>query len=198
MFDSVRYYLALLMLVAFTPAILAWLLVHPLIRMWRRAGTRVTYTVVILFSNSAELLLYLVRHRVLVGDRGGSLPLGLTGLALIVLSGVLRRRLGRQLSPRTLMGLPEVAPDRMPQPLLTSGIYARIRHPRYVQFSLGALGLALIIDYRGFYALYLAWLAAIYLVVILEEKELRARYGPAYDEYARQVPRFLPRRHSRA
>jgi len=34
----------------------------------------------------------------------------------------------------------------------------------------------------------------LYLIVApLEERELREHYGPEYEAYARDVPRFLPR-----
>jgi protein-S-isoprenylcysteine O-methyltransferase Ste14 len=35
---------------------------------------------------------------------------------------------------------------------------------------------------------------ALFLVVILEERELRQRFGDAHVEYCRRVPRFVPRR----
>jgi protein-S-isoprenylcysteine O-methyltransferase Ste14 len=197
MIDSIRHFLAVLLLVFITPAIFSWFLIHPFIRLWRRVGPGLTYTVVILFANLSALLLYLLRHRLVGGDRGFSLPLGVFGLACLILSGVMRQSLRRQLSSRTLLGLPEVAPDRMPQPLLTSGIYSRIRHPRYVQFLLGVLGYCCIVNYRSIYLLWLIWLPGIHLIVLLEERELRERFGREYEEYARRVPRFLPRFSSR-
>jgi protein-S-isoprenylcysteine O-methyltransferase Ste14 len=30
-------------------------------------------------------------------------------------------------------------------------------------------------------------------VVVLEERELRHRFGPVYEEYSRRVPRFIPK-----
>jgi protein-S-isoprenylcysteine O-methyltransferase Ste14 len=45
-------------------------------------------------------------------------------------------------------------------------------------------------------AAYLAvalWVPGIYVIAVLEEKELRAHFGDAYDDYCRKVPRFLPK-----
>ena len=44
-----------------------------------------------------------------------------------------------------------------------------------------------------FTVLWLISLPTLHLVVVLEERELRQRFGAAYDAYARQVPRYLPR-----
>jgi len=93
----------------------------------------------------------------------------------------------------TILGLPELAPDQRPQRLITTGVYAIIRHPRYVQLYLGFLGSALIANYLVLYLVVALWLPGIYVIVRLEEKELRDRFGLAYDEYSRRVPRFLLR-----
>jgi protein-S-isoprenylcysteine O-methyltransferase Ste14 len=37
-------------------------------------------------------------------------------------------------------------------------------------------------------------LPTLYLIVLLEERELRDRFGVEYEEYCRRVPRFVPRR----
>jgi protein-S-isoprenylcysteine O-methyltransferase Ste14 len=55
------------------------------------------------------------------------------------------------------------------------------------------LGSALIANYLALYLVVALWLPGLYFIVLLEEKELRDRFGPAYDEYCRRVPRFIPR-----
>lgn len=124
---------------------------------------------------------------------GTQWPLVALGTSCLAISAWLRFHIQQQASNRCLGGLPELAPARYPQRLLTEGPYARIRHPRYVQFMLALLGYALIANYLAIYAVVLVWLAGLYGIVVLEEKELRARFGEEYIEYARRVPRFIPR-----
>jgi protein-S-isoprenylcysteine O-methyltransferase Ste14 len=101
--------------------------------------------------------------------------------------------LHRHLSITTMMGLPELAPQRYPTALIAGGIYDRIRHPRYVQIVLSIWGYALIANYPAAYVAAALWLPGILIIARLEEKELRDRYGAAYEEYCRRVPRFVPK-----
>jgi len=55
-------------------------------------------------------------------------------------------------------------------------------------------GFALLANYLALYLVLAVGGLGIWLIVILEEKELRERFGPAYDDYCRRVPRFIPRR----
>jgi protein-S-isoprenylcysteine O-methyltransferase Ste14 len=104
------------------------------------------------------------------------------GGQLLALAGALR--LGRELRP-------------YPQPsaqavLRTDGLYARVRHPIYTGLSLGAAGVA-VLRARPEPLLAAASLAGILQVKArYEERLLRDHFGPAYDSYAAQVPRFVP------
>ena len=53
--------------------------------------------------------------------------------------------------------------------------------------------IALAVNYLAVYLLLILYIPVIYLVVVLEERELRERFGIAYDRYCREVPRFIPR-----
>ena len=87
------------------------------------------------------------------------------------------RHLQRQLRNSILLGLPELAPERYPGRLLTEGIYAHMRHPRYAQIVVALLGWALLSDYVAGYLVVLVVMAAIALVIPLEERELADRFG---------------------
>lgn len=75
-----------------------------------------------------------------------------------------------------------------------SAIYTILRHPVYGAALRIALGLALLNG--SWFALTLALILGIFLwgwVRLVEEKELIARFGPAYEEYRRKTPAFWPR-----
>jgi len=71
-------------------------------------------------------------------------------------------------------------------------LYAHVRHPRYLQLLLALLGWAMLANYLAPYVVLLLWIPAVYLIVVIEERELRQRYGEEYTQYCREVPRFLP------
>ena len=102
---------------------------------------------------------------------------------------VIRRR---QLTTRILFGVPELDKDN-PGTLLTDGIYAHLRHPRYVEVWLGTLAYACFANYLGAWIVWLATGPMLHLVVLLEERELRDRFGGEYEAYMARVPRYLPR-----
>ena len=71
-------------------------------------------------------------------------------------------------------------------------LYARVRHP--MMLGLLVAFWATPVMTAGHLLFALAGTAYIAIGVHLEERDLRRSLGPAYDEYARQVPRFVPGR----
>ena len=79
--------------------------------------------------------------------------------------------------------------------LTVSGPYAYTRNPLYLGSATMALGAALAMMSWISASLLLAYFAIFYFTVMRrEERELRQRHGVAFDEYARGVPLFVPRR----
>lgn len=48
-------------------------------------------------------------------------------------------------------------------------------------------------NYPAVYLAWLLWIPGVYVTVLFEERELRQRFGAEYEEYCREVPRFIPR-----
>jgi protein-S-isoprenylcysteine O-methyltransferase Ste14 len=78
--------------------------------------------------------------------------------------------------------------------LTVAGPYAYTRNPLYLGSAVLTLGLALAAHSWIAAALLLGYFALFYSIVMRrEEEELRRRFGPVFDNYARTVPLFLPR-----
>jgi protein-S-isoprenylcysteine O-methyltransferase Ste14 len=191
--DAFRYFLALFILIVIPPSGLHWLIIHPLVGFWRRLGPRWTRTIVWSFLGCLMVLLFIARKPLLSVEFGTSWPLAVIGLALLGAAIVMVSKIKKQLTVRTAHGGPELDTSGGPGTLLTEGIYGVIRHPRYVELVIGLLGYTLIANYLAVYALLVLYVAIFYIVVLLEERELRGRFGEAYVEYCRRVPRFIPR-----
>ncbi|NNM33345.1 MAG: isoprenylcysteine carboxylmethyltransferase family protein [Gemmatimonadetes bacterium] len=80
--------------------------------------------------------------------------------------------------------------------LKTDGMYRWSRNPIYVVTIPGLLGLGLLVHSLRLYALLAIWAVLYFAAPFLEEPWLEERYGEAYRDYRRRVPRFLgwPRR----
>jgi protein-S-isoprenylcysteine O-methyltransferase Ste14 len=112
---------------------------------------------------------------------------------LLACAIVLRWQMSRQFGIKLLTGLPELAPATYGKRLVTDGIYARMRHPRYVEIAVAFLAYALFSNYLAAYVVFLLSLVWIVLVTRVEEKELLARFGDEYARYCARVPRFIPK-----
>jgi len=88
------------------------------------------------------------------------------------------------------------APVAPPQRLVVVGFYRYVRNPMYVGFFLGWFSLWILYGQanRGSLIVALVAVGGIALFVRLyEEPTLHAKFGAAYDEYCKNVPRWLPR-----
>lgn len=78
--------------------------------------------------------------------------------------------------------------------LVESGPYSTTRNPLYLFSLIGAVGLGLASGSQLILALLTLSFALYYPFVILgEEDNLRKIHGPAFEAYAKRVPRFLPK-----
>ncbi|MGD8330152.1 MAG: isoprenylcysteine carboxylmethyltransferase family protein [Acidobacteriota bacterium] len=192
--DTARYYLALILVVTYPPAFAFWFVVHPFIDFWRRRGAWITYGVMFPAMIASCVGLYALREPLLRVQFGTSWVLVGLGAALYAAAAVVEVRCRRYLKLRTLLGVPEIkAPQEGPGTLLCEGIYARVRHPRYVGVMLGGFGVALASNYLAAYVTMLALVPVAYALTAIEETELLQRFGDDYLHYRARVPRFVPR-----
>jgi len=117
-----------------------------------------------------------------IGVRLLGVPLGILGGALLLWTFT---HLGKNLTDTVVV--------RRDATLVTSGPYARVRHPFYGAVFLGMLANTLL---TASWLVGLAgWTTLVFirLRVGLEEQRLVERFGDDYRAYMRRVPRFIPR-----
>jgi protein-S-isoprenylcysteine O-methyltransferase Ste14 len=90
------------------------------------------------------------------------------------------------------------APIVPPQRLVVVGFYRYVRNPMYVGFITGGFGLWVVFGWANLVAIAVAVamvLGVALFVRLYEEPTLRRMFGAEYDEYCRNVPRWIPRMH---
>ena len=192
--DAARYYIALFIVVIIPGVYLIWFSIHPFVRFWRKVGAWRTLAIHSILWMALAYGMFLIRRPLLSIEYGTHFALLVPAVLLLFLALVIRVKQARRLSNKVLIGLPELAPDKYESTLITDGIYAHIRHPRYVELLVAFLAYALLTNYLTVYVIALLGVVWIVLLVRIEEKELRDRFGEAYARYSEQVPRFIPRR----
>ena len=191
--EKARYFIAVMMVVMLAPAIAGWYVIHPFTRFWRRLGTVASFSIIYSVLIALAVLLWEFRAT-LVGRDFGFQPWLLAAAVPAVVAGAgIARARRRLLTQRILIGVPEIS-SADKGALITSGIYGRVRNPRYLEFVLLSFVYVAFANYSGVWVVYALTFPAIHLVVLLEEPELRERFGAEYDEYCRQVPRYIPLR----
>ena len=191
--DSIRHACAVLTVIGYPPVLVFWLLVHPLIGFWRTVGPGLTYMATLAVLAGVGVALYAFRGAILATEYGASGPLIALSAVAMGLSVAIEVACRRKLDAATLVGVPELAAGGRPGRLLQDGVYARVRHPRYVSGAFGVIALALFTNYLAVYIIAAVYFPVIHLVTMLEENELADRFGEEYRRYARRVPRFIPR-----
>jgi len=142
----------------------------------------------------ASVLLFQIRELLVGRDLGTNWSLIAISSIFFAVMTALELQYWKHLSVSTLIGLPELSrPEQRKGKLLREGIYGVVRHPRYLSALVSLVGIALVSNYIGLYILVLLLFPVGYLTIVLEERELVERFGDAYRQYQREVPRLIPR-----
>lgn len=183
-------YIALAVFFLDLPVPIYWLILHPLTNFWRRHVRAAFWIAGLGAWTLGGIFVALDRHR-LIALGAPSAPMLAIGLLLILLDVVLLLKADRDLGHSKLVGHAELTGKLE---LSLRGMYSRVRHPRYTGMIAAVIGACLLAGSRWAWECFLVWFALVMISILLEEREMRRRFGDVYEEYCRRVPRFLPLR----
>ena len=170
------------------PIPIYWLILHPFGPFWRNRVRAAFWFAGLTAWISGGVALWHFRHALLAITRPSWFAIA-AGFFLIAVEGYLFARVERELGSRRLVGHAELTGTGE---MFSSGLYARVRHPRYAGMFSAVVGAALLAGTRLLWIVLAVWLPFALLVIRLEEKELESRFGPSYEAYRKRVPAFLP------
>jgi protein-S-isoprenylcysteine O-methyltransferase Ste14 len=91
------------------------------------------------------------------------------------------------------VGRGTLSPVDPPTRLVVRGLYRYVRNPMYLSVTAILLGEVVLTRSRGLAGYWAAWFALVNAFVIgYEEPTLRRQFGQSYEDYTRQVGRWLP------
>lgn len=189
--DSLRYGLALVLIVIVPMVIVFWFVIHSGNSLWKKHSIYVAYSVAGVSMLVVGITSFVFRTEFVGRDLGSSWVLFLMGFLIYAGSLKLAAPVRRHLNFKTFAGVPEIS--NAPTVLLESGPYAAVRHPRYFMVLVGIAGWALMANFATAYLVGIVCTFGMLAVVQLEERELRQRFGADYVNYAKRVPQILPR-----
>jgi protein-S-isoprenylcysteine O-methyltransferase Ste14 len=170
------------------PIPIYWLILHPFNAFWRNRVRAAFWFAGLTAWTVGGVLLWIFRRHLLAVTRPSWAAIA-AGLFLLGVEVYLLIRVERELGGRRLVGHAELTGTGE---IFTRGLYAYVRHPRYTGMFCAAVGAALLAGTLRLWAILAVWWVLALVVIRLEERELAARFGPAYAAYRKKVPAFLP------
>ena len=190
-FLSLIDYVALFYLVMLLWIPFFWFVFHPALGYWRRLGNRafgVALPVWLIFAAG----IILARHEIFAHRLQRNTLTWAVGGALFFAASWLDRQTRQAFGWRRLVGLTELNPDHRLCGVIRTGVYARVRHPRYLLYMLMILSMAFLTGALAIFLLAFLNVLVYQILAPLEERKLLDQYGPQYEDYRRSVPRFVP------
>lgn len=168
-----------------------WLAIHPFASRWRGMRSRYSLIVpmwmamwIVAWAASAPWAQSVLYHRPWTWA---------IALTLFYVSFHMYTGGTRGLSLTLIIGRHELEPDSHSQRLVTSGVHGMVRHPLYLGHLCSMLGLAVGAGSVACFALTAFAIVTGAIMIPVEERELRERFGEEYDRYSERVPRIFPR-----
>lgn len=168
-----------------------WLLIHPRADYWR--AQRFPYrTLLPLWAGMFVVVLLATapfRSAFLYQSNRAWLP----ATCLFAVGVWLYKAGGARFSLKQLQGLPELSAAHSAQPLVLTGIRARIRHPIYLAHFCEMLAWSMGTGLAVCYALTAVSIVTGALMIRAEDLELEQRFGEPFRLYREMVPAILPK-----
>lgn len=184
---NVYQIIGLLFLMVMLPIPLGWILIHKTIKFWRKLG-KFSYLLIILSWVGFALIVYQFKNPIT------SIQLNYPyfksiGVMLLATAFYIDYLRAKVFNSKYLIGLPEI---QNRSKLIISGIYSKIRHPRYLSYMIVSLGLAFLTQLLSLFIIFPIFIILMYILTLFEEEELIKRFGQEYIRYMKRTPRFFP------